>query len=145
MKKWLPVLAIALLPAVAYGFAINPNGTTMAPIAVSTVSVKVGSCAQRSSFEICNQGSQSANTVGSNFLFCAPGPVTITSTGQTCGAAGTGGTTAPTAAGAGQIIFGGQCFGYTAQENTVFPSLQAEWDCICAVTNGCNAYWIESP
>lgn len=137
---------VALLPAIAYGFAINPNGSSMAPVAVSTAAVKVAECGQRSSFVIWNQGSQSANTIGTNLMFCAPGPVTITATGQTCGAAGTGGTTAPTAAGAGwPVIAGGGGFSYTQMTNTTTPSLQAEWDCICAVTNGCEAYFIESP
>jgi hypothetical protein len=146
MKKYLVGLFVALLPAVAFGFNINPNGTTMAPVAVSTAAVKVAECGQRSSFMICNQGSQTANTIGTNLMFCAPGPVTITTTGQTCGAAGTGGTTAPTAAGAGWVVFpGANCFAYTAPTNTTVPALQSEWDCICAATNGCEAYFIESP
>ena len=145
MKKYWPVIIVALLPAVAYGWSINPEGTSGAPVAVSTAVVEVAPCGQRSSLEICNQGSQSANTVGSNLMFCANGPATITPTNLTCGASGTGGTFAPTAAGAGVMILGGQCQTFNAPDNITWTGIEAEWDCICAVTSGCNAYVVTGP
>ena len=145
MKKYLAVLLIAALPAVAYGWAINPQGTAGAPVAVSTAAVEVAPCGQRSSLEICNQGSQTANTVGANLMFCANGPVTITATNMTCGAAGTGGTFAPTAAGVGVMILAGQCHDFNSPDNISWNGIQAEWDCICAATTGCNAYVVTAP
>ena len=145
MKRYLPVLIVALLPTLAYGWAINPQGSAGAPVAVSTAAIEVAACGQRASLEICNQGSQTSNTVGANMLFCANGPVTISPTGMTCGASGTGGTFAPTAAGVGRMILGGQCWNLNAPDNVTWNGIQAEWDCTCAVTNGCNVYVVTAP
>jgi hypothetical protein len=145
MKKLIPVLVAVLLPTLAYCWSINPEGTSGAPVAVSTASVEVAPCAQRSSIEICNQGTQSANTVGSNMMFCATGPTGINATGLICGASGTGGTFAPTAAGAGFFVLGGQCQTFNSPDNVSWNGIQAEYDCICAVTTGCEAYVVTGP
>jgi hypothetical protein len=146
MKKWLPVAVVLMSWSVfAYGWSINPEGTSGAPVAVSTAVVEVAPCAQRASLQICNTGSQTAGTIGTNWLLCANGPTTITSTGMTCGASGTGGTFAPTAAGAGIPIFPGTCQTLNAPDNTTWNGIQAEWDCICTATNGCEAYAIGAP
>lgn len=144
MRRYLPVLLFALWPMLV-AWSINPQGSSGAPVAVSTAAVEVAPCGQRNSLEICNQGSQSSNTVGSNLMFCANGPVTITPTNMTCGAAGTGGTFAPTSGGAGDIVFPGQCKNLNSPDNISWNGIQAEWDCACATTNGCNAYVVSAP
>ncbi len=146
MKKWLPVAVVMMWVGVVYGGSINPQGSSGAPVAVSTAVVEIAPClSPRLSLEICNTGSQSVGTIGSNWLMCSNGSITPNAGGMACGAAGTGGTFAPTAAGGGIIIFPGTCQTFNAPDNATWNMIQAEWDCICSATNGCEAYVVSAP
>lgn len=146
MHKWLALLFIGLIPVAALAGSINPQGSSGAPVAVSTAVVEVAPClSPRSSLQICNTGSQSVGTIGTNWLMCSNGSITPNAGGMACGAAGTGGTFAPTAAGGGQVIFPGTCQTFNTPDNATWNMVQAEWDCICSATNGCEAYVTSAP
>ncbi len=142
MKQLSIVCAVILGWAVlAYGYPLNPQGTSGAPVAVSTAAVIILPCGQRGTMGIKNQGSQTANTIGTNLAFCAPGPPP-----PTCGAAGTGGTFAPTAAGVGWPVAPiPDAFVINSPDNINWIWVESEWDCICGATNGCEIYGISLP
>lgn len=125
------------------GWAINPKGTSNAPVSVGTSTpVQISACyQQRQRIKIDNESAS-----GSGNLFCAPGPPY-----PDCGAPGTTGavtgvvTFAPTAAGAGVWIAPGASFIYNqAQGSTDLYPLSSQWSCVCS-TGTCVAGWTEAP